>query len=124
METPNTGWSLLPLACQMIDMVGIGWKDVIVRVVDQLIDPLFEFILIELVHGVKYDAHEALNGKVAGLVGLKPFGIDTRCLHESCSEPLNAFHSFEETRHKLSFWACLNERCWSVFVKTHTFLFS
>ena len=95
METPNTGWSLLPLACQMVDMVGIGWKDVIVRIVDQRVDPLFEFILIELVHGVKYDAHEALNGKVAGLVGLKPLGIYTRCLYESFSEPQDAFRSEE-----------------------------
>jgi hypothetical protein len=40
----------------VVDQFGIGWKDVIVRVVDQRVDPLFEFILIELVHGVKYDA--------------------------------------------------------------------
>jgi hypothetical protein len=40
----------------MIDIVGIGWKDVIVCVVDHRVDPLFELLAIEAVHGVKCDA--------------------------------------------------------------------
>jgi len=55
-QTPNTGWSLLPLACLMVNLVGIGWKDVIVRIVDHRVDPLFELVAIEFVHGVKCDA--------------------------------------------------------------------
>ena len=106
-QTPNTGWSLLPLACLVIDQLGIDRKDVIIHMVDQRAGLTFALLAIEAVHGMKYDAQKALNGKVAGLVGLKPFGVDTRLLYESFSEPLNAFRLEKETRHKLSFWACL-----------------
>jgi hypothetical protein len=40
----------------MISQVGIGWKDVIVRVVNHRVNPLFELLAIEVVHGVKNDA--------------------------------------------------------------------
>ena len=106
-KTPNTRWSLLPLACQMVDQFGIARKDVIEHVVDQDVRPLFALLATKEVHGVKYDAQEALGWNVAGLVGLKPLGIYARLLYESCSEPLGLFHLFEEKRHKLSFWACL-----------------
>ena len=104
-------------------MVDISGKDVVEHVVDERVGPLLALLATKVVHGVKYDAHEALNGDVAGLVGLKPFGIYARCLHESCSEPLDAFHPFEETRHKLSFWASLHREDWPGFVKTHCYVF-
>ena len=103
-QTPNTGWSLLPMACQMVDIAG---KNVVEHEVDQDVRPLFALLATKEVHGVKYDAQEALDWNVAGLVGLKPFSINARLLYESCSEPLDAFYPFEETHHQLSFWASL-----------------
>ena len=91
-------------------MVDISGKDVVEHVVDERVGPLLALLATKVVHGVEYDAHEALDWDVAGLVGLKPLGIDARQLHESSSEPLNALRSEEDTRHKLSFWACLNDR--------------
>ena len=99
----------------MIDQLGIGRKDVIIHMVDQRAGLTFALLAIEAVHGMKYDAQEALNGKVAGLVGLKPLGINARLLYESCSEPLGLFHLFEEKRHKLSFWACIHREDWRCF---------
>ena len=55
-QTPNTGWSLLPLACLVIYLVGIGWKDVIVHIVNHRAGLAFALLAIEAVHGVKYDA--------------------------------------------------------------------
>jgi hypothetical protein len=91
----------------VIDQLGIGRKDVIIHMVDQRAGLAFALLAIEAVHGVKYNAQKALNGKVAGLVGLKPLAFYARLLNESCSEPLGLFHLFEEKRHKLSFWACI-----------------
>ena len=76
-------------------MVDIAGKDVVEHVVDQDVRPLFALLATKEVHGVKYDAQEALSWNVAGLVGLKPLAFYARCLHESCSEPLNAFRSGE-----------------------------
>lgn len=103
-QTPNTGWSLLPLACLVVDIAG---KNVVEHVVNQDVRPLFALLATKEVHGVNYDAQEALDRNVAGLVGFKPLAFYTRIFYESFSEPLDAFRSREETRHKLSFWACL-----------------
>ena len=91
-KTPNTGWSLLPLASQMVD---ISRKDVVEHVVDQDVRPLFALLATKEVHGVKYDAQEALDWDVAGLVGFKPLAFYTRIFYESFSEPLDAFRSGE-----------------------------
>ena len=91
-QTPNTGWSLLPLACQMVDIAG---KDVVEHVIDQDVRPLFALLATKEVHGVKYDAQEALGWDVAGLVGFKPLAFYARIFYESFSEPLDAFRSGE-----------------------------
>jgi hypothetical protein len=52
-QTPNTGWSLLPFACQIIDIAG---KDVVEHVVDKDVRPLLALLATKVVHGVKYDA--------------------------------------------------------------------
>ena len=73
------------------------------HMVDSQDGPLLALFATKEVHGVENDAQEALCWNVTGLVGLKPFAFYARCLYESCSEPLDAFRSEEETRHKLSF---------------------
>jgi hypothetical protein len=104
METPNTGWSLLSMIGQRIDIAG---QDVVENIVDGQKGPSLTLLATKVVHRVKKDAQEALRRNVTGLVGLKPLAVDTRLLYESFSEPLNAFRLEKETRHKLSFWACL-----------------
>ena len=103
-QTPNTGWSLLPLASQMVD---IDRKNVVEHIVDGQDGPSLALLATKEVHGVKNDAQKALGRDVTGLVGLKPLAVDAGNLIESCSEPLNVFQLAEETRHKLSFWATL-----------------
>ena len=93
-QTPNTGWSLLPLACLVIDQLGIDRKDVIIHMVNHRAGLAFALLAIEAVHGMKYDAQKALNGKVAGLVGLKPLAFYARLLNESatwCQPCLNLY---------------------------------
>lgn len=104
-QTPNTGWSLLPLASQMVD---IDRKNVVEHIVDGQDGPSLALLATKEVHGVKNDAQKSLRRNVVRLVGLKPLTVDTGNLIESCSEPLNVFQLAEETRHKLSFWACLH----------------
>ena len=99
-QTPNTGWSLLPFACQIIDIAG---KDVVKYIVDGQDGPSLALLATKVVHSVKNDAQKSLRRNVVRLVGLKPLAVDTGILIESCSEPLNVLHSFEEPRHKLSF---------------------
>lgn len=65
------------------------------NMVDQDYGPSLALLATEEVHGVKYDAHEALYWNVSGLFGLKPFAFYARNLYESCGEPLDVFHSFE-----------------------------
>jgi hypothetical protein len=112
METPNTGWSLLSMIGQRIDIAG---HDVIENIIDGQKGPSLTLLATKVVHRVKKDAQETLRRNVAGLVGLKPLAVDTGILIESCSEPLNVLHSFEEPRHKLSFWACLHREDWRSF---------
>ncbi len=52
-QTPNTGWSLLPFACQIIDIAG---KYVVEHIVDGQDGPLLALLATKVVHGVKYDA--------------------------------------------------------------------
>ena len=104
-QTPNTGWSLLPLASQMVDIAG---QNMVEHIVDGQDGPSLALLATKEVHGVKNDAQKALGRDVTGLVGLKPLTVDTGNLIESCSEPLNVFQLAEETRHKLSFWATLH----------------
>ena len=100
MQTPNIGWSLFSLACQIS---GIDRNDMVEYVVDQVVGLLLAPIATKEMHGVNDDAQEALGGDVMGLFWFKPSAIYTSSLYESCSEPLDAFHSEEDTRHQLSF---------------------
>ena len=52
-QTPNTGRSLLPLACQIVD---IGRKDVVEHMVDGLIGPSLALLATQEVHEVENDA--------------------------------------------------------------------
>lgn len=111
-QTPNTGWSLLPLASQMVD---IDRKNVVEHIVDSQDGPSLALLATKVVHSVKNDAQKSLRRNVVRLVGLKPLTVDTGNLIESCSEPLNVFQLAEETRHKLSFWATLHRENWRSF---------
>ena len=51
-------------------MVDIAGKDVVEHIVDGLDGPSLALLATKEVHGVKYDAQEALSWNVAGLVGL------------------------------------------------------
>ena len=52
-QTPNTGRSLLPLACQIVD---IGRKDVVEHMIDGLIGPSLALLATKEDHGVDNDA--------------------------------------------------------------------
>ena len=56
-QTPNTGWSLLLLASQIIDITG---KNVVEHVVDKHVGPMLALLATKVVHGVENDAQEAL----------------------------------------------------------------
>ena len=100
MQTPNTGGSLFSLACQIS---GIDRNDMVEHVVDHVVSLLLAPFATKEMHGVKYDAQEALGWDIMGLFWFKPSAINTSSLYEGCSEPLDAFHSEEDACHQLSF---------------------
>lgn len=94
------------------DIVG---DDNVEQEIDGMVGILFELLTTPEMGGMDDESQQSAGRNVSGLVGLQPASIDASLLIESCSEPLDSFHSQEEKRHKLSFWAFLHGRNWRCF---------